>query len=78
MEIARSFEGGSNEERVAGLDMWSMFIQSALAEEGHEWVEGKLPGCGLPGSMGFPDGWFTDGLHLGQKVSRPRWTLYDC
>ena len=26
-------------------------------------------GCGLPGSKSFGDGWFTDGLHLGPKVS---------
>ena len=78
MEIARSYEGGSNEQRVAGLDVWTLFVKAALAEEGNDWLEGKLPGCGLPGSKGFSNDWFTDGLHLGPKVSRARWKSSNC
>lgn len=52
------------------LDVWTLMIEAALREAGREWEEDKLPGCGLPGAVRFPQGWFTDGLHFGSKGYR--------
>lgn len=61
MSIANSYPA----DQVAGLDLWTVFIQAACDQHGKGWIEGKLPGCGLPGARAFPSGYFTDGLHLG-------------
>ncbi|KAF2682137.1 SGNH hydrolase [Lentithecium fluviatile CBS 122367] len=63
-------------ERVVGVDFWRACVEEALVGQGRgEELEGegkgerfedvRLPGCGLKTAKRFPEGWFTDGLHLG-------------
>lgn len=73
MQIAAEYEGTG---RVAGLDGWKMLVDKALEaqgrseeEEAEKYAEEKMPGCGIPGATGFPEGWYRDAIHLGPKVS---------
>lgn len=67
MSIASEYEETG---RVAGLDYWRALVDAGLEEQGRtgEVDEDKFPGCGLSGAKEFGSGWFTDGLHLDQKV----------
>jgi lysophospholipase L1-like esterase len=66
MQIASEYEGTG---RVAGLNFWQDIMDAMIEEEekGRMYDEQMPPGCGLMGSSAFPDGWFTDGLHLNVK-----------
>jgi hypothetical protein len=71
------------EDRVVGLDIWRSMVNYGLEAEGkktipdndpltEELAEEKLiPGCGLPGSKEFPQGTFSDALHLDALVELP-------
>jgi hypothetical protein len=64
MQIASEYEETG---RVAGLDFWQDVVVAMIEEEGRTYDEHMPSGCGLLGSSAFPDGWFTDGLHLNVK-----------
>jgi lysophospholipase L1-like esterase len=77
MRIVKSYEGTG---RVAGVDFWKLCVEAGLKKQGRESeVDGvgkgekfeleRLPGCGLKTAKQFGKGWFTDGTHLGPKVS---------
>ncbi|KAH7116049.1 SGNH hydrolase-type esterase domain-containing protein [Dendryphion nanum] len=68
MEIARSYE---HTGFVAGADIWTALIETALEEQGRldkpdAFDPEMLPGCGLPKAKCFGTGYFTDGLHFGK------------
>jgi isoamyl acetate esterase len=62
-------------DRVAGLHLWKALVDAALREDGRDpeakdaYDAERLPGCGLPGSTAFSEGYFRDGLHFDRKVS---------
>jgi hypothetical protein len=64
MQIAEEYEETG---RVVGLDFWQDVADTMLKEEEATYDADMPPGCGLLGSTAFPDGWFTDGLHLDVK-----------
>jgi hypothetical protein len=64
MQIASEYEETG---RVVGLDFWRDIVNAMLKEEGGVYDEEMPPGCGLLGAKTFPQGWFTDGLHLDVK-----------
>jgi hypothetical protein len=64
MQIAGEYEETG---RVAGLNFWQDIVDAMLKEEGGTYDAEMPPGCGLLGASAFPDGWFTDGLHLNVK-----------
>jgi lysophospholipase L1-like esterase len=64
MQIAGEYEETG---RVAGLNFWQDIVDAMLKEEGETYNAEMPPGCGLLGASAFPDGWFTDGLHLNVK-----------
>lgn len=70
MKVAKSYD----DDRVQGLDVWTLFVKSALKDLDMEWDEEKLPGSCLRGAPRFPGsgvhkkGYLSDGLHLGDKV----------
>jgi isoamyl acetate esterase len=62
--------------RVAVADFWRSITNHGLSQEGRRKlvegnvdtkVNGKWPGCGLPGAEEFDPAVFTDRLHLGAK-----------
>jgi nitrogen fixation protein len=83
VQVAREYEETG---RVLGLDGWRVMVDAALAVQGRRRGDGeeeedgeeRLPGCGVPGAEGFPQGWFRDGLHPGSEVSRPLSVCLNC
>lgn len=76
LDVAASY----NDRKIQGLDIWTLIVTSALHDLGMEWNEEQLPGCGLPDAKRFPGhhgkGYFTDGLHLGDKVGSNLFTVH--
>ncbi|KAF2758931.1 SGNH hydrolase [Pseudovirgaria hyperparasitica] len=78
MEIAQGFENRGVE--VVGVDLWGALVDAALVDQGRgdeeggrgdrrgKYEEERLPGCGLPDSREFPDGYFCDALHFEWKA----------
>jgi len=86
MEIAKSY-GGKVSDRVVGLDYWRAVVNFELKEQGLETLapdvsvdfeddDTRLPGSGLQGAKNFRKGMFTDGLHLGTLVRKPRCRVF--
>ncbi|KAM5429953.1 hypothetical protein McanCB49686_005802 [Microsporum canis] len=74
VEIGKEYEAKSG--RVAVLDLWYSITKSVCRIEGttqddafyHLDIDEMLPGSGMPGAKPFENGYFTDGLHLGDKA----------
>ncbi|KAK2843921.1 hypothetical protein FQN49_005940 [Arthroderma sp. PD_2] len=74
VEIGKEFE--ANTDRVAFLDFWSSLTKSVCRIEGVSQddafyyldIDNMLPGSGMPGAKSFEKGYFTDGLHFGERA----------
>ncbi|EZF36429.1 GDSL esterase/lipase [Trichophyton mentagrophytes] len=74
VEIGKEYEAQTS--RVAVLDLWYSLTKSVCRIEGttqddafyHLDIDEMLPGSGMPGAKPFDKGYFTDGLHFGDKA----------
>ncbi|OAL67872.1 hypothetical protein A7C99_1004 [Trichophyton rubrum] len=74
VEIGKEYEAQTS--RVAVLDLWYALTKSVCRIEGttqddafyHLDIDEMLPGSGMPGAKPFDKGYFTDGLHFGDKA----------
>lgn len=70
VEIGREME--EKTDLVTVLDFWTVITKFACKAQGTDFdeldLEEMLPGSGMPGVKEFGTEYFTDGLHLGEKV----------